>query len=325
MSGILAQFGMKAESAYGTPVTVDRFMEFNSETVRPVLGRLQSNGLRAGGSTVRNNTVPFVQGYEGAVEFEPLSKGFGFWLTHMLGTVTTSAAVDSAYTHTATVATTAGDSFTMQVGRPAVGGTVADPFTYAGGKVTQWELSCDDASLLRASLTVNAKGCSTGTALASASYPSGTVEPFAFVSASVSVNGTAVTNAKSFSCRVNNSVKTDRNFLGVVHAEPLRDGWVAGDWDLVLDYDGVTQYNRMVASTAGSIHGTIVATFQSPSLIGTATYPTITVTIPAARFDGDGPVVPGPGLLEHPIKGIITDDGTSSPITVAYKTLDATP
>ena len=76
MSGFLGQLGVKAEATYGTGVTVDRFFEFDSESLAVEVGRVESSGIRAGTRAMRSDRrVPYVIGAGGSVEMMVLSKG----------------------------------------------------------------------------------------------------------------------------------------------------------------------------------------------------------------------------------------------------------
>ena len=63
MTALLQQFGMKVESTYGTPVTVDRFYELSGESLRMDVGRTRSAGLRSGQTFDRTDRfLPFKTG-----------------------------------------------------------------------------------------------------------------------------------------------------------------------------------------------------------------------------------------------------------------------
>jgi hypothetical protein len=102
--------------------------------------RLESGGIIAGRRVLTSDqwsggdvTV------SGSVQHELYNRGLGKIFTAMFGTVVTTGA--GPYTHTFTPGDLTGDALTVQVGRPATNGTVY-PFTYAGMKVTSWEIAC---------------------------------------------------------------------------------------------------------------------------------------------------------------------------------------
>ena len=105
------QFGTKDEVTYGTPVVVDRFEPFISESIQPETFRTRVPTLRSGKQTSGSTEYAAgILGYAGSVEIPALSKGFGLWLTRALGTTATAGPTDGAYTHTSTWA---GSSLTV--------------------------------------------------------------------------------------------------------------------------------------------------------------------------------------------------------------------
>jgi hypothetical protein len=138
------QLGVKSEVTYNTPLVVDRFYEFDSESIADDFRRTEGDPLRVGGEGVirSDRSTPYYGGASGTVSMAVLTKSFGWWLTHMLGTETTTGPVETTvYTHTGTLGSLQGDSFTMQVNRPFNPTGTNQAFTYSGGKITEWTLS----------------------------------------------------------------------------------------------------------------------------------------------------------------------------------------
>jgi hypothetical protein len=326
VSGFLGQLGVKAESTYNTGVTVDRWFEFNSESITAELGRVESSAIRAGSRAMRSDRrVPYVMGAGGSVEFDVLSKGFGFWLDKCLGTVSTGSAAETVvYTHTGTVGSLTGKFFTAQVGVPQVGGGTITPKTATGGKVKSFELSCATGEALKFSADLDFANLEHSTALATASYPTST-ELLTFVGGSVTVGGTAV-HVSSFSVKVDNGLKTDRRYIrsSATKKEPVEAGHRKIDVELGLDFEGTTHQDRVLAATAAGAQAEVVLTCAGLTTIGSTLKPTVTITIPVVMFDGDTPTVGGPDVVGESIKGMGLYNGTDSPITIAYKTLDTT-
>ena len=326
MSGFLGQLGVKAESTYNTGVTVDRFFEFNSESIAVEVGRVESSGIRSGTRAMRSDRrVPYIMGAGGSVEFDVLSKGFGFWLDQCLGTVSTGSAAETVvYTHTGTVGSLTGKFFTAQVGVPQVGGGTITPKTATGGKVKSFELSCATGEALKFSADLDFANLEHSTSLATASYPTST-ELLTFIGGSLTVGGTAV-NINKFSVKVDNGLKTDRRYIiaSATKKEPVEAGHRKVDVELGLDFEGLTHQNRVLSATAAGAQAAVVLTCAGLTTIGSTLKPTVTITIPVVMFDGDTPTVGGPDVVGETVKGMGLYDGTNSPITIAYKTLDAT-
>jgi hypothetical protein len=326
MSGFLGQLGVKAEATYGTAVTVDRFFEFDSESLAVEVGRVESSGIRAGSRAMRSDRrVPYVIGAGGSVQMSVLSKGFGFWLDKCLGTVTTGSAAETVvYTHTGTVGSLTGKMFTAQVGIPQAGGATITPKTATGGKVKSFELSCAAGEALSFSADLDFQNLEHSTALATASYPSST-ELLTFVGGSVTVGGSSV-DVRSFSVKVDNGLATDRRFVrsSALKKEPVEAGHRKVDVELGLDFDSTAHQDRILAATAAGAQAAVVLTCAGLTTIGSTLKPTVTITLPVVMFDGDTPTVGGPDLVTESVKGMALFDGTNSPISIAYKTLDAT-
>jgi hypothetical protein len=140
VGGLDAQIGYALESTVGTPVTVTAFVPLVSESLMQERARLESSAIIAGKRVLNSNqwnggdvTV------SGSVQHELYNRGLGKLFTAMFGAVSTTGA--GPYVHTFTPGDLTGDALTVQVGRPGIDGTVY-PFTYAGMKVSSWEIAC---------------------------------------------------------------------------------------------------------------------------------------------------------------------------------------
>lgn len=325
MSGVIAQLGVVDEVTWGTAVTVTRFFEFNEESMELDAQRIESAGLRAGTRSLRSDRFAINRkGAAGSVTMEVLSKGFGWWLKHLQGTVATGALVDSTYTHTGTVGSLVGDSFTMQVGKPDTADTVR-PFTYTGCKVPGWKLSCDVDGIALLEVDVDAKDEDTAVALATASYPTA-AELLTFVGGQLNVGGVA-TDIVDVTISVGNSLKTDRHYQrrSSLKKEQLENGWREITADITVDFDSMAHYNRFASLTATGALAAVDVGWRGPTLAGATTYPELKATLANARFDGSTPKVEGPDLIQQKItlKGLA--DSTNGAIKLDYVTTDATP
>jgi hypothetical protein len=324
VSALDAQIGYAKESTYGTPVTVNRFSEFNKEEVTATYGRIESDGLRVG-RRHRSDTrfATYVEGAAGDLEFEVGTKGFGFWLDLMLGgsIVTTGPTADGAYTHSAAGGSLNGKAFTLQVGRPFYDGSSVQPFTYQGGKIGSWELSNDNSGLLICSLSCDFQSESTATALAAASYPTG-VESMAWVGATVTIGGTQV-DVTDLTIGHDNKLRTGRRYLrgNGLKKEPVREDFSETTFELSADFDSLAHRNRVAAATAAGTIATIVARWEGVSVIGGTTKPSLVATL-NARFDAFEANVDGPAPLEQSLTGVALG---ASAVNLAYTSSDATP
>jgi hypothetical protein len=320
------QFGFKDEVTYGTAVVVDRFMEYNTEGIKADRARVEYTGLRASHRVQRSDRfVPVDKGAAGPVTFNPLTVGFGFWLKHMLGTVATGATSDSVTPHTGTIGSLAGDAFTAQANRYDAVSAANRAFTWEGGKIASWELACDVDGLLTCTLNMDFETEETGTALASASYPSGG-ELLSWAGGAVTIAATA-TPVTSFKVACDNGLKLDRYKLrgNTQKQQPLENKPRMITWELTADFDSLTNYNRFVSDTASGALAAIVGTWTGPTLVGVSSYGSLAVTVDEARFDSAEISVAGPEIIEAKFSGRGLYDGSNSPVTMVYTTADATP
>lgn len=326
MTSSLAQLGYAEETTYGTPVTVTRFAEFNSCSVELARSVVQSAGLRRSRRLPRSDRfMPYTVGAAGTIELDVPTKGFGLFLEHMLGSISTGTITDSNYTHTATIGDLDGKSLTIQAGKPRVGSATVDPYTWHGCKFTGWTLSMDVDGILVASLDVDAEDEDNSNALATASYPADT-RVFTFNGCAVTIAGDSF-EATSWSLQAENTLDTERRFLTgtSLKKEPLENGDRAFTVSLEAEYKDLTQYNRYKSATAAGMLGAIVATFTGPVAHGGATFPQIVVTVPAGRFDSVSQPISGPEKITQSISAMAMDNGSDQPVTITYRTVDATP
>lgn len=322
------QFMLGEESTYGTAVTPTRTFEYNSEGIEDSFGRTEGDPLRTGTQVARSDRfTPYFSGAAGNVEFDVMSKGFGILLKHMLGGIATSGPADSSYTHTATMADLWGKSLTVQVARPFNPSGTVQAFTYEGGKITEWTLSNSVEGNLVLECGFDFEQVSTATALASAAYPA-SMENFTWAGGAILIGGSdAGFRVDEISIACNNGLNVDRRSItgGSSKKEPTINGRREITFSLSGDFESLAHRNRAAATTAAGAVAELKATWTAPTLIGATTYPKIEVTIPVARFDEWSGAVGGAEGITQELTGVGRYDGTNSPISIAYTTLDSTP
>lgn len=320
------QLGFKDESTYGTAVTVDRFAEYNTENIEAKYERVEYAGLRSGQFVQRNDRfVPVMKGAAGPLVFNPLTKGAGFWLKHMQGTVSTGATSDSVTPHTAVMSSFKDDSFTAQINRYDDVSAANRAFTWEGGKVASYEIACEVDGLLQWTLNTDFEDEATGTALASASYPSG-AELFSWAGGAVTIGGSSV-SLLNIKIAVDNNQKLDRYGIrgSTRKLQPTANGFRKVTWEAEGYWESMTQYNRFASTTTAGALAAIVGTWTGPTLAGVSAYPTFSATVDEARFDKAGAMVAGPELITQKLSGIGMFDGTNSPVTLVYTSTDTSP
>lgn len=338
------QMGVVKETTYGTPVTVTRFVEFDSEKIQPEMDVFEPKVARTLTRLPRyDRFVRGIYGHAGSVKFPVMTKGFGFWLQHMVGSApTTTGPTDSTYSHAADIGSLCGVSFTMQVNRPYGVCTLVDtPFTYAGGKLQDWTLSCQaggDGVVMFEGTTVFASGESS-TALASASYASG-MEFLPWGGSDVVVGGIALP-VYSWSVKCDNKLKIDRKQArnSWARREPVENGLreitVELEVDLEAYVDGTPAstvgFLRKGMTTAGAAaiatdaYETMVITSRGPTLAGASTYPSLAVSMGAVRFDNPWNNVEGPEASTLKVTGKALVPASGDLCKLTYITTDTTP
>ncbi len=322
------QFMLGEESTYGTPVTPTRTFEYNSESIEESYGRTEGDPLRTGTQVARSDRfTPYFVGAAGSVEFDVLSKGFGVLLKHMLGGIATSGPTDGCYTHTATMAELWGKSLTVQVARPLNPSGTVQPFTFEGGKITEWTLSNSVEGNLVLEAGFDFEQVKTDTVLAAAAYPS-LMENFTWAGGTVLVGGADVGFClNEISIAGNNSLNVDRRCIsnGTDKKEPNTNGRREITFSMSGDFASMAHRARAASLTAAGALAEIKATWLAPTLIGATTRPKLEVTIPAARFDEWSGTAGGAEGIEQELSGVGRHNGTASPISIAYTTTDTTP
>jgi len=314
MSGYLGQFMAKNESVFNTGVTVDRAFEVTSAAIKATPMRVEVPTIRAGDRLMRHR-LPYLNGASGSVELPVMTKGFGWWLKHMLGTSTTGTVSDMAYTHTGTIGTPTA-SFTAQTGVPLTSGSSVAAQTATGGKLTGWELSCAGGGELKFKADADFAGWERTTALATPTYPTGV--PLTFIRGSVTVDATPVIS-DSFSIKWNSTLNTDRKGIGITKREQKVDGLAVGTLDLEIDFEDNTMIDKINAATQAGATSAVVITIEDTALIGTTSRASLVATL-NVMWDGDIPSLDGVSQTKFPVKGTIVQNAT--PISIAYKSSD---
>ena len=328
-----ATFPVVNSTAYGIAGVPSKFYEVISESVESKMERVEAKALRQNARTAAANRFAVYEGgAEGDIELEVMSKGtLGYFLDAMMGAVVTAGPTDSAYTHTATVGSTRGKSFTYQK-LVSQGGTNSvataasgQHFTYKGMKVKSWSLSCDSGGLLILKLSFMGQKADATVVYATPSYPAA-AELFSFAGGAVTVGGTAVAvvNKISLDCDMKLAERRPISSTGT-QIEPLEAGEREFKLSMDVEFIDMILYNKYVSATASGTLAAVVATFTAPTLIGASAFPTVTVTVPNFRVDGETPKISGPDIITMSVSGpcLDTTPGANDAVTLAYKTLDS--
>lgn len=327
MGAISHQLGFKAETTWGTPVVVDRFAEFTSESLGFRKAIAGSDGIRPGVRFGKGSSRRIVHKWaDGSTEHEIATTGYGLFFHHLLGTVATVLVETGVSKHTFTPGTLVGKGMTVQKGVEKVDGTV-QAFTYEGGKIKSIDFSNDQDGVAHMMVDWDFQQELTATALAVASYPAGYPTVFHYAQGTLKFAGATVANVKSLgSLQIVNNYDTERYSLGQsgLKSEPLnrpRDT-ISGNAEIEFA-DLTTFHNRFTADTSFIL----VMEWIGDVLIGATQFPFLRITLNDCRLEGDTPVIPGadafPVRVNVPFSA--WDPASGDAISIEYQTTDAAP
>lgn len=327
--------GLKKETTYGTAVTVDKFFEFTDEDLgwQPTFvdGSATRYGMRVQASDRR---VLVKDACGGSFTVEAMTKGLGALMEAALGVGTSTLIAGSAYQQLFTPTTAGMPSYTIQKGIPPLGGGAVQPQTYSGMVCTGFEFNVDNGGVPTFKYNWEGKNLETATAYTAASYPASNglltfVNGTITVGGSVTVptttalatGGTSVANVRSatFSWD-NNTDKEGYNFgsAGKRGRAPVL-GLRSGSGTLVVDYTDNVLRDAYLNQTDLAV----VLTFTGTTLISGTSYPTIQLTLPCIRLNGEMPKAAGGDVITQSIEFNVYDNRVAAePVYVAIVTAE---
>lgn len=328
-SGIDAQVGFLNEATWGTAVTVSKFVEFNSESLKFEPTWLEPTGLRVGTKYKRTSRVrQSRKSVSGDLELEFATKGMGLLLKHMLGSALAAPVVIVAgalrQAHVPGDFRTLG--LTVQVGRPEPSTGTVRPFTYAGCKIGSWEISCKDNAIPTLKLSLMGRSEATAPALATAAFLTGSTV-FDFSQASLKLGGTATTASGLTTITGNTAVATvvkdisikgaapmaaERFGLGNagLRSEPLENDTPMITGSLAAEFNRTELYDLFANNTTTALQfsltgGQIAATGQNYLL---------DIIIPSMKLKAAAPNVNGPDIVQMSTDFEGYSDETTNPV-----------
>ena len=336
-TGLDAQLGYKLETTVGTEVVVDKFVEFDSESITFDPGWIEPTGLRVGTKFKRGSRlVQSRTSVSGSIAMQHATRVMGaFWKAALGSGVTTPTLVaGSAYKQIHQTGDLLGKSLTLQVGRPEASTQTVRPHTVRGCKVTSWEFSCSDNDTARLSLDIDGWQEATATALATASYVSSEVFNFsqatdfkmgATIAGTTELTysaGTAVAAiVRGVTFKGENALATERYGLGNagVKKEQLENDTPTITGTLDIEYLKSEWYDPFKANTATSL----VLKFEGSIISGTDKN-TLEFIIPQVRFKKVTPTVDGPDIVKANVEFEVYYDESKNPFQVKLISADST-
>jgi hypothetical protein len=277
------QLGVKSEVTYNTPLVVDRFYEFDSESIADDFRRTEGDPLRVGGEGVirSDRSTPYYGGASGhGVDGDADQELRLVADAHARHRDDHGSGGDHGLHPHGHAGHLQGDSFTMQVNRPFNPTGTNQAFTYSGGKITEWtlsnnaeenlmlEASCDFASRRR-----RRRWRRRPTRRRWRTCPGRRRH----------LDRRLRLRRDDFSVTCNNGMNVDRRQIrgNTAKKEPTT-GRREVTFSLSADFDSLTQRNRAAATTRAATVAAISAVWTGPTLLGTTLFPTVQVDIPAA-------------------------------------------
>lgn len=328
-SGLGAQFGVIGESAFGTPTgPVSKFFEVDKVDLKKIKNTSQGGGLAAGRMAqlgIRRKVTTTAA--SGTVTMDVTNKLMGLLLQALCGTSVTPVIVGAGpgYTQTHALAVdTAGKSLTMQVGVPMTDATTA-AMTYKGCKILSAEFTCETDGILKVTFEIDARELDEATALATASYSvAASSISWALGALKIGALGseTQVQGVKSFSVKIERSMKVDRFYVGSggKKAEPITNDWLKVSGTFNADFMSKADFStRFHDDTSFST----IWEFIGPAIAGGA-FETFRIAIPMAFLDGDTPGPDGPDVVSGAFPFTALLDGTNPLATITTVSTDVT-
>jgi hypothetical protein len=258
------QVGIKKETTFNVPVTVDRFYPYLDGTeadwdTRQRQGQSVFVGSKRGWRGDRR-VLPIGQGTI-TLKTELASRQGGVLLDLATGVSTVTAITGgSQQVFTSSVTGTTLSSATIQFGKVRNDGTV-DVETYAGCTATSFEIECPEDGILTISVTFDARNFTTATGLATASYTAGAYlfdasqgagfVGGALVAPTTTTLGTVATafgNFRSWKLAVDQNADTSRWVVGGRNQPTV--GMAPPTFSAVAEYNDLTLRTAYLAGTS---------------------------------------------------------------------------
>ncbi|GAA1787891.1 phage tail tube protein [Agromyces lapidis] len=330
-----ASVGFKKETTFGTYVAPDKFVEHISQEFAWEPEFSEGPAFRYGRRMQRaDRRVKVKESVSGSVEVEATTKCLGALFEAALGAATSTVASGAAYQQLFTpTATDPLPSYTIQTGVPLVGGGANQPVSYLGMVCSGFELSAQNGAVPTLKFNFVGKGADTAQSFATPSYPA-SYELLDFVGSSIRIGGsvtpptttalasggTAAANVTDIDMTFENGLDDGGFYLGgsgkrgrkpVVGARTLTG-------TMTVEYDSNTLRDAFLNQTDLAL----VLKFAHPVAITGAFYPTLEITIPVIRLDGEVPKPSGDGVVTQSIGFTALEGAAAHPIYVAIVTAE---
>jgi hypothetical protein len=319
-SGLSSQLGLKAETTYGTPVTVDRFLEYLNESIVDDTSPVDLFQLGMGRVQRSSQIVQVQKGGSGSVEFNVLTKGFGVLLDQCFGaSAVAQVGATAEWTQTFTIDLVNGQygkNATYQIGMAQTDGVMKTK-TLAGGKVTGFHFSAALDEPLTLIIDLVGRQIINTTALATATYANGRA-PYVYSQGILTVGGVS-TVVKAVTIDVDQGLADDRfGISSPLRREPIAAGPQVINGSFDCEFESLVHWDQFRAGTLSAM----VLEFTAGTIPTTAATYKATFTLPSVRFTGETPQVGGPEIIRENIAFQALYDGSTNPFSLVLHTDD---
>lgn len=351
-SGVAAQWCAFDEATYGVSLlTTPKFYACDSDGLKLRKVPKDGSGIYAGAQfETANRRYALEYSAGGPLPMDLPERGLQQWLYRMMGSFGQSNATltqdltTGAYKAVHAPGFLDTHSFTLQAGRPDIGGTVS-PATYVGCKVADWEIACTMGEIAKLTLTIEArnelflawKDPLNGSVPTLQSFVAPAGGAFRWVGGAIHVGGTPSTTSGVTSLAGSTlaghvkgpiSVKYQRVLdlqrfaidVAPFRNEPLTNGRSNVSGQLVTEWLNSDVWEAAYQSdTATALQYTFVA-----EAIGTGSdFATLDILCPNVRLNGDSPSVAGPQILTQTVPWVARDDSVNNVLQLTYWTTDS--
>lgn len=320
-SGLAGSVGTGEESTYGTPVTVDRWVEPNGDVDVALTKEFYDGGGVAAGrlGLPASMRVEVGRSVGGTIPLEVRQSKAGRWFRQAFGSTPTPTQQNTStgYLQAHTYADTIGKSQTIQVGVPDTSGTVR-AFTYNGAKVNSLEFSCAVGQPLTMSVGIIGRDVTTATALAAPVYTTGQ-RPFhwAHFTAKTGTYGSesAVQGIRGFTWRIERPMSLRQNSgLAGLTAEPINDDHPQVTGTIEVEFGNLTDWTNLFLNNTNTalalvFEDTTVSLGGSPTI-----YPKLSLKIASIALGEGTPSLSGPGVQTRSFPFTAKLDASGNPL-----------
>lgn len=331
-----AAFGVKVEGTFGTYIAPDAWYEFVEEDLVWEPEFSEGTGMRYGKRVMAGDRRVLVkESVSGSVTVEAVTKGLGKLFQAAVGPGTSTVASGAAYQQLFTPTTTDPlPSYTIQKSVPFVGGGAAQPMSFLGMVCTGFELEAGNGEVPTIKFNWVGKGVDTAQTFVTPSYLSGT-QLLSFVGSSIriggsvtvptatslAVGGTAAANVVDAKLTYENGVDEGGFYMGGSgkRGRAPAVGTRAISGSLTVEYTDNVLRDAFLNQTDLAL----VLKFAATPAIVTSYFPTLEITIPVIRLDGELPKANGGDVVTQSIDFVGVDGRVAAhPLYVAIVTTE---